>query len=434
LQVGILTAMRILVENGTYELRNVGDIAMLQVCVTRLREHFPAADIYVHSKRAERLARYVPGTIQVDPGLRDACLPSLNLFPDMLRRRLPEVRERALPSYEQEVQLTDPFKAAMDITSGVEQTWQSGSEAREFIDLLGSMDLVVACGGGYLTDDFQDHACAVLQMMGAASRLGRRFALFGQGIGPVHSPKLLSLLRLVLPQSQVLALREGTDSVAICRSAKVPESSIVVTGDDALGCASDPPSNAGNALGFSLRMAAYAGISRETAKPVCDLIGKFAANGASLQPIPISFNTGECDVATASCFFQLPEDVLSEIQTSDTPQQVITLVRRCRIVVTGTYHAGVFALSQGIPVVGLAASDYYTSKLLGLAAQFGTDPNLIIRLGNPDWEKKLTDAMAICWSAPEAERQRLLAAAHHQVRSSKVAYSKALSGIGIEQA
>jgi colanic acid/amylovoran biosynthesis protein len=430
LQVGILTAMRILVENGTYELRNVGDIAMLQVCVTRLREHFPAADIYVLSKRAERLARYVPGTIQVEPGLRDAWLPSL------VPQNAPSLvaGSQGRPSDEQEVQLEDPFNAAARIASEVERTWQSGSEASEFIGLLGSMDLVVACGGGYLTDDFQYHACAVLQMMGAASRLGRRFALFGQGIGPVHSPKLLSLLRLVLPQSQVLALREGTDSAAICRSAEVPESSIVVTGDDALGCASDPPSNAGNALGFSLRIAAYAGISREMAKSVCELIGKFAANGASLQPIPISFNTGECDVATASCFFQLPEDVLSEIQISDTPQQAITLVRRCRVVVTGTYHAGVFALSQGIPVVGLAASDYYASKLLGLAAQFGTDPNLIIRLGKPEWEKKLTDAMAICWSAPKAERQRLLAAAHHQVRLSKAAYSKALSGIGIEQA
>ena len=33
--------------------------------------------------------------------------------------------------------------------------------------------------------------------------------------------------------------------------------------------------------------------------------------------------------------------------------------------VTGSYHAGVFALAQGIPVVGLLQSAYYEQKFIG---------------------------------------------------------------------
>ena len=35
----------------------------------------------------------------------------------------------------------------------------------------------------------------------------------------------------------------------------------------------------------------------------------------------------------------------------DSPLRVIEEIGHCRIVITGSYHAGVFALSQGIPVV-----------------------------------------------------------------------------------
>ena len=61
------TIRRILVENGSYDLSNFGDVAMLQHGVGQLRRRFPLARIDVITGRPDRLARYCPGTRPVSP-------------------------------------------------------------------------------------------------------------------------------------------------------------------------------------------------------------------------------------------------------------------------------------------------------------------------------------------------------------------------------
>ena len=51
------------------------------------------------------------------------------------------------------------------------------------------------------------------------------------------------------------------------------------------------------------------------------------------------------------------------------PRAIIKRIGRCRVVVTGSYHVAVFALSQGIPAICLANSEYYEIKFRGLADQ-----------------------------------------------------------------
>jgi polysaccharide pyruvyl transferase WcaK-like protein len=53
------------------------------------------------------------------------------------------------------------------------------------------------------------------------------------------------------------------------------------------------------------------------------------------------------------------------------------------VVVAGSYHAAVFALSQGIPVVALVKSPYYVNKMVGLGDQFGAGCE-IVRLDEGD--------------------------------------------------
>jgi colanic acid/amylovoran biosynthesis protein len=98
-------------------------------------------------------------------------------------------------------------------------------------------------------------------------------------------------------------------------------------------------------------------------------------------------------------------------------------VSRCRIVVTGSYHAGVFALSQGIPVVAVARSSYYAAKFGGLAAQFGTGCDVVLLTGE-DTERRLGDAVVAAWDRAPAVREALLGAAEHQIRLSREAYSR----------
>ena len=53
--------MRILVDQSGYDLLNIGDVAMLQSCVTRLRRQWPQSEIMVIAHDPALLAAYCPG-------------------------------------------------------------------------------------------------------------------------------------------------------------------------------------------------------------------------------------------------------------------------------------------------------------------------------------------------------------------------------------
>jgi hypothetical protein len=57
--------MRILVEPGSYTCLNMGDVAMLQVAVSRLTALWPDARIGIVTQDAERLRSYCPTAIAV---------------------------------------------------------------------------------------------------------------------------------------------------------------------------------------------------------------------------------------------------------------------------------------------------------------------------------------------------------------------------------
>jgi colanic acid/amylovoran biosynthesis protein len=109
----------------------------------------------------------------------------------------------------------------------------------------------------------------------------------------------------------------------------------------------------------------------------------------------------------------------------DSPGIVIEQVGRCRVVVTGAYHAAVFALSQGIPAVVLSDSKslYYMDKLTGLADQFGCGCEVVL-LDMPDLPRRLTSAIDRAWQTAEDVRAPLLAAAGRQIEESEAAYRR----------
>ncbi|NJR75723.1 MAG: polysaccharide pyruvyl transferase family protein [Scytonema sp. CRU_2_7] len=98
-------------------------------------------------------------------------------------------------------------------------------------------------------------------------------------------------------------------------------------------------------------------------------------------------------------------------------------IGRCRVVVTGSYHAGVFALAQGIPIMGLAKSEYYADKFLGLADQFGVGCEVIF-LHEQEFATKLVDSIDRALESAEQLRPQLLEAAKEQVELGHTAYKR----------
>ena len=103
-------------------------------------------------------------------------------------------------------------------------------------------------------------------------------------------------------------------------------------------------------------------------------------------------------------------------------------IARCRVVITGSYHAGVFALSQGIPVVAIVNSDYYSSKFIGLADQFGGGVE-IVDLKDKNPLQKLELAIYQSISMDKKAKERLIEKAHQQVSLSSLAWKNFLENV-----
>jgi colanic acid/amylovoran biosynthesis protein len=92
-------------------------------------------------------------------------------------------------------------------------------------------------------------------------------------------------------------------------------------------------------------------------------------------------------------------------------------------VITGTYHGAIFALAQGIPVIGLANSDEYFYKLSGLTDEFGQGCQ-VIHLDDREFAQLLSHKIDQLWGLADKLRPELLTAAARQIKWGYIAYQR----------
>jgi polysaccharide pyruvyl transferase WcaK-like protein len=200
---------------------------------------------------------------------------------------------------------------------------------------------------------------------------------------------------------------------------------VEVTGDDAIELAhARARAELGSDIGVCLRVAGYSQVSRATSDMVASALQDAArALGVGLVPLVIAEYRSQDRRATLPLVRDFP-DARPPLRRYARPEDVIDQVGECRVVVTGAYHAAVFALSQGIPVVGLSASTYYDDKLLGLFDMFGGALQLVdLREGAP--EQDLAAATRDAWHRAASLRPALLRHAAVQVEASRHAFDRA---------
>jgi colanic acid/amylovoran biosynthesis protein len=412
--------MRILLDNSGYELKNLGDIAMLQIAISRTRELFPDAELHVFTTQPAGLKRYCPGVIPVTSNGRSLWFQIWNIFGG-LHKFVPNNFQIHLRLLEQILRNKYFCFVKPWIVRRFNKRNVNTAEMDTFLSLLDSMDIVVATGGGYITDAFESHATLVLSVIGLAQERNIPTYMFGQGIGPLQSAWLLGLCKQTFPRLKCLALREGRGSLPLLASIGVSTSGCYVTGDDAIELAHrGRPEKLGNALGINMRVASYSDVGvqlldqvREVLTLSCD------KHKAPLVPIPISMYAEESDITTINKLTGAFDSRI--LDTLDTPAKIIENIRRCRLVITGSYHAGVFALSQGVSVIGLAKSQYYQDKFNGLAAEFKIGC-YVIDMRNHDFSQLLEDCIDEAWDAAPENRASLIEQALDQLEKSRQAY------------
>jgi colanic acid/amylovoran biosynthesis protein len=294
-----------------------------------------------------------------------------------------------------------------------------------FLNALRQADLLVVSGAGTITDSQQGHARIVLNTLESAHRVGTPVALVGQGIGPLENPELLAWSKALLPSTIFIGLREGCGGPPILDALGVARERVMVTGDEAIELAYETrPDRLGEGVGINLRVANYAGIDDSLIDEIRPVLNRFVtSHNTELLPLPITHHTGSYDPSTISKLMSGLSDPLRGGEELDTPLKVITQAGRCRIALTGAYHAAVFALSQGIPAICIVGSPYYLNKFVGLADLFGEGCELV-HLGDADFTERLAEAMEKAWEMANRVRASLLDAAARQVEASQLAYAR----------
>jgi colanic acid/amylovoran biosynthesis protein len=400
--------MRILVDQSGYDLLNIGDVAMLQSCVSRLRAQWPGAEIMIIAAESERLAAYCPGTLAIGRTFADRSLFRL-------------VPRKCCLVLEQVWKISGPYLAGRDARA-------PRGGPRTAVQAVRSADLVVASGGGYVTDSWWWHAAGVLSLLSLAQRLGKPTAMFGQGIGPMKGRLLRAQARAVLPRLVLLGLREDRTGRPLALSLGVRPGALRLTGDDALEQVHAPQVGSaagGHVLGVNLRVAGYAGVDQATAEVVGETVREVADElGAVLAGLPVSRYAAAADAGALRALWP-GQGAWAGLAVEDisTPSGLAEAAAGCRAVVTGSYHAAVFGLASGVPAVCLAKSRYYDAKFGGLAAQF-PGACFTVSLDGADAAARLRAAVREAWQLPEAERAAAAAAAADLRDAGRDAYAE----------
>jgi polysaccharide pyruvyl transferase WcaK-like protein len=380
--------MRILVDQSGYDLLNLGDVAMLQASVGHLGALWPHASIAVICHDAERLARYCPGTTPVPAALgRPESVPRL---PERLRLGIGQVHKMVRPYTSVDRRRTRHERPPRSLTAAVR--WA---------------DVVVASGGGYVNDTWWWHGFGVLSVLDLAQRLGKPTAMFGQGLGPLTHRGLRRQARRVLPRLHLLGLREEITGLPLAQALGVCAERVVVTGDDALHFASSSATTttAAQALGVNARVSGYAGVDGSIAALLgATLARAVAQRDAVVIGLPVSRYEADSDLSSIHSLWPGPLPAGSVAQDLETPAALSTAAAGCRAVVTGSYHAAVFAAAAGVPTVCLSNSAYYDAKFSGIAALF-PDTTQVVPLTGGDLDQRLLKAIDRAWSLDEMSRQ-----------------------------
>lgn len=386
--------MNIIVDNGAYSMRNMGDVAMLQACIGRIRSHAPSASIYVLGSSPTLLQKYCPGAIFVTASSRDAYYEAARVTSSNIYENWRRIKKLIKPS----------------------------SDSSDFKNVLAKADRIVVAGGGYLNDLNQVQTRAVLRMLISAGRRGIHSSLFGQGLGPLDSSEFRFLLKYVFRRGIRIGLREPQVGLSIVNSVGACAGAAVITGDDALEMAwSQRSSDLGPGIGFSLRYADYSSINNSDCRRISQILTQLGRTFSSdLVPVPISFNDWEDDSKVAGIV--AGQEAQKKASKLDEPSLLVTQAGKCRIMISGTYHSAVFALAQGIPTVCLYKTPYYRFKMKGLESLFPSGCTAIDLSQDKSYETIFNVAQNF-WSKAHLIRPNLLESARIQIESSRGFYA-----------
>jgi polysaccharide pyruvyl transferase WcaK-like protein len=431
--------MRIFIDQFVYDQRNIGNMSLLQTAVNRLSKLWPGARIDVLTESPYSLKLYCPKVHPVSyynthnwSSRQNKTLNLHHALPLPLIRLLLEAREELsfrrsrLPSFNSTNQSGDKQVPIQNSVGALDKSCLEAGSNSDIDQAIQHADLVVASGGGYMVDSDSTRSLIFLDRLAKAIKLNKPTVMVGQGMDILNNPALVLKAKEVLPTIDLIFYREKLVAPKVLASLGVMPDRTVMTGDDAVEMAyRERSSGWGNGIGVNLRVAQYTDINiRDYISLVRSaLFSEANRHNATLISLPISHWVQEADDKYIRKIIDgYPRKSISRLKYNS-PLDIIRKVGRCRVVITAAFHPAVFALSQGIPVVGLVKSKEYFNKFQGLIDEYGSGCQIVMLQDDLDLEK-LTLAIESAWETAEQVRPYLLRVAENQINAGQAAYQK----------
>ena len=245
---------------------------------------------------------------------------------------------------------------------------------------IADADLVVIAGGGNMSSIWPQHIVLRSTIGRLARDLGTPLVVTGQTIGPALTADDTTLVAGLLGSAALVGVREP-DSLALVRGLGISDA--VLNADDASFIADLTLSTA------APRSRPYCLVTLASHTADHDRTLFVARTAALLDEVATS--TG-LEVVFSAHFGSLAsaltsghprgDEVMHErVRAAMTAPSVVepvvdtatsaALARAASLVISSRYHPVVFAVSGGVPAIGLAVDDYTTTKLTGALGNFG---------------------------------------------------------------
>ena len=271
-------------------------------------------------------------------------------------------------------------------------------------------DAVVVAGGGNMTSIWPSHVYTRAALGRLAASAHVPFMVSGQTIGPQLNERDSELVGEMLSTSALFGVRES-DSLALCSSLGTTP---FLNADDASFLADLTTSRE------PLPLIPYALVSLSTHTAEHDKAAFVGAMAELLDEVArhtaVVFSAHFAPLAGPPRGDELMHERVRSAMTQ--PSGVVRvqdsatsakLARRAELVISSRYHPVVFAVSGGVPSIGVPVDDYTTTKLTGALGNFGQSSLLPIeQLGDG------ADLFFDVWKARDLIRERGLAEADAQ--------------------
>jgi polysaccharide pyruvyl transferase WcaK-like protein len=252
-----------------------------------------------------------------------------------------------------------------------------GDPAHAVIAAIAASDGVAVSGGGNLASTWPVHIYERGTIAAIAGMLGKPFVVSGQTIGPHLEPGDRELVRTMLSSARFVGLREA-GSFELVTGLGVDPSLLDATVDDASYLGFDEPALE-RAPYCLVSLSGYTGVEARVdfVRATAVLLDAIAAE-TGLEVVFLA-HFAALDAGLVRGDSMIHDEVRavmaspSRVEPTTDSVAAARLSRSAALVVSSRYHPAVFAVSAGVPTIGIPVDDYTTTKLTGALGNFGQD-------------------------------------------------------------